>query len=392
MNPTRRRLICLSAMSGALSGLSTARAQSNPGNPALIANQGVSRDQILIGQVISLEGGRNEHGVAVRQGVEAALREVELSGPIHGRKLVLRVMDDAAKAAEAEARARELASQGVFMFFGSIEGGPSNAVMKVANETQRPFFGPMAGSPTLRRPHQPLVFPVRAEHREEFRVLLTQARNLGMRKVAFLQSDSDVGRLHLENLRAIANTLGMSVVLPMPFGSDVSDAMLLGFVRQMREKQVDVVLNHGSSGLYERLIRSARGEGLTIPFFGINSGSAQLARHLGPLAQGMVFTQVVPSPWERKTELTRNYQAAFKAAFRDQDFSYGSLEGYVTTLALAESLKKVGRDLSVASYLRAMADAQFDLAGYKMAWRTGDHAGSAFIDTAIVTREGRFKH
>ncbi|MFZ2987449.1 ABC transporter substrate-binding protein [Ideonella sp.] len=392
MNPTRRRLICLSAMSGALSGLSTARAQSNPANPALIANQGISRDQILIGQVISLEGGRNEHGVAVRQGVEAALREVELSGPIHGRKLVLRVMDDAAKAAEAEARARELASQGVFMFFGSIEGGPSNAVMKVANETQRPFFGPMAGSPTLRRPHQPLVFPVRAEHREEFRVLLTQARNLGMRKVAFLQSDSDVGRLHLENLRAIANTLGMSVLLPMPFGSDVSDAMLLGFVRQMREKQVDVVLNHGSSGLYERLIRSARSEGLTIPFFGINSGSAQLARHLGPLAQGMVFTQVVPSPWERKTELTRNYQAAFKAAFRDQDFSYGSLEGYVTTLALAESLKKVGRDLSVASYLRAMADAQFDLAGYKMAWRTGDHAGSAFIDTAIVTREGRFKH
>ena len=44
---------------------------------------------------------------------------------------------------------------------------------------------------------------------------------------------------------------------------------------------------------------------------GVNSGSSQMVpRTLGPLAQGMVFAQVVPSPWERKREIAREYQDA----------------------------------------------------------------------------------
>ena len=57
-------------------------------------------------------------------------------------------------------------------------GGPSTAVAEVATELKVPFFGPMAGSPTLRRPHLAYVFPVRAEHREEFRALMAWGRRL----------------------------------------------------------------------------------------------------------------------------------------------------------------------------------------------------------------------
>jgi ABC-type branched-subunit amino acid transport system substrate-binding protein len=363
-----------------------------PRRAAAQAVPGVTANQILIGQTLTLDGGRNDYGVAVRQGVEAATQRINAAGGVAGRQLVFKVMDDQNKADLAEANARQLASDGVFLLFGSIEGGPSTAVMKAAIDTKVPFFGPMAGAPTLRRPYQPLVFPVRAEHREEFRVLLTQARSLGMQRAAFLQSDSDVGRLHLANVQLIAKALGLSEAWPLVMTGEVTDARLDDFVRQLRERRIQVMFNHGSIGAYERLIRRARAAGLTTVFQAVNSGSTQLANHLGPLAHGMVFTQVVPSPWERKTALTREYQDAFSAAFTAQPFSYGSLEGYVTLMALAEALKRTGRALTRPALLKTLGDARLDIAGYKLQYRDDEHVGSTFVDTAIVTREGKFRH
>lgn len=363
-----------------------------PKPAAAQAVPGVTATQILIGQTLTLDGGRNDYGVAVRHGVEAATRQVNAAGGVLGRQLVFKVMDDQNKAAMAEANARQLVNDGVFLLFGSIEGGPSTAVMKAAVDTGVPFFGPMAGSPTLRRPQQPLVFPVRAEHREEFRALLTYAKSLGMQRAAFLQSDSDVGRLHLANVQRIAKELGLSEPLPLVVGSEVTDGQLDDFARQLRERGTQVMFNHGSIGVYERLIRRARAAGLTLAFQGVNSGSAQLADHLGPLAHGMVFTQVVPSPWERKTALTRQYQEAFSASFSGQPFSYGSLEGYVTLLALAEALKRAGPALTRPALLKGLGDARFDIAGYKLLYQGAEHVGSTFVDTAIVTREGKFHH
>ena len=77
-------------------------------------------------------------------------------------------MDDDGKNVTAAQNARQLIADGVFLLFGSIEGGLSTAVAEVATELKVPFFGPMAGFRTLRRPHLAYVFPVRAEHREEF--------------------------------------------------------------------------------------------------------------------------------------------------------------------------------------------------------------------------------
>lgn len=382
-----RRDCLLGALSPWLALPAAAQTPAVPG-----ANPGVGPRQILIGQSLTLDGGKNDYGVAVRQGVEAAARQLNQAGGVHGRQLVFQVLDDGAKPAQAEANAQRLIAAGAFLLFGSIEGGPSNAVMKAAVEANVPFFGPMAGSPTFRRPKQPLVFPVRAEHREEFRAILRHAQGLGLRRAAFLQSDSDVGRMHLVNVQLAASALGLPGVLPLVIGGEVSDSQLDAFVQQMRDAQVELVFNHGSSGVYERLVRRLRAASLRLSLYGVNSGSAQLARHLGEQAHGMVFTQVVPSPWERKTQLTREYQDAFRLAFKEPDFSYGSLEGYVTLRALAEALRRAGSDLSRPALLKALADASLDIAGFKLRYQGDEHIGSTFVDMAIVTREGRFRH
>ena len=358
-----------------------------------MAADGVTKGQLLIGQNITLQGGKNDYGVSVQEGIQAYLALINGRGGVNGRQVVLKTLDDDNKAAQAEANARQLVEQDkVFILFGSIEGGPSTAVMKAAVDLKVPFFGPIAGSPTLRRPHQPLVFPVRAEHREEFRALLAYGKSIGATRVGFMRSDSETGQQHLANVKLLCDELGMELVADLPFKSDISDAQIDQLVGQLEKTRAQVVFNHGSPGVYEKLIRRSRGKALATTFYGVNSGSAQMAKHLGPLAHGMVFTQVVPSPWERKTAITREYQEEFSKQKPGREFSYGSLEGYVTAKALVAALRLAGPEPTRESFLAGLANASLDLNGLRAVYSRDQHTGLSFVDLAIVTREGTFRH
>jgi branched-chain amino acid transport system substrate-binding protein len=357
------------------------------------AANGVLPNQVLIGQSITLQAGENDYGVAVQTGIQTYLNRVNKSGGVHGRQVVMKTLDDNNQTEVAAANARQLIEQHkVFLLFGSIEGGPSTAVMKVASELEVPFFGPIAGSPNLRRPHQPLVFPVRAEHRDEFRALITQARSLGMRRVGFLRSDSATGELHLANVKLICQELGLELVADLKLGASTTPAQIAPHVQQLSQTGAQMVFNHGSSKLYEELIRQSRAKDLRTVFYGVNSGSAQMVKHLGELSQGMVFSQVVPSPWERKMAITREYQDEFSRAQPGQAFSYGSLEGYITAKALVLALRLAGPNLTQEAFLAALANAQFDLNGLTARYAKGDHQGLAFVDLAIVTKDLKFRH
>lgn len=356
------------------------------------ADPGVTPKEIVIGQNITLEGGKNAYGVAVAEGMKLQFDAVNATGGVNGRRITLRVLDDENKAATAEANARKLVADGAFLLFGTVEGGPSTAVMKVAGELKVPFFGPLAGPPILRRPHQPMVFPVRAEHRDEFRALMAYAHTLGFNTVGFFHADSDVGRKHLENVGLIANELKMKVVAAHSFKSNASDADIDAIAADIVKTQPDIYINHGSAGLYQKLIQKARAAGARTTFMGVNSGSSQIAKGLGDLAHGMVFSQVVPSPWERKREITREYQDAARKANPNAEFSYGGLEGFVTAKALVQALRLAGPEPTRASFLRGLENTRFDLGGLSVRYTPGNHEGSRFVDLALVRSDGRFTH
>ena len=358
------------------------------------AEPGVSAKQLLIGQSITLQAGKNDYGMAVQDGISAYLQTVNAKGGVLGRQVQLKTLDDDNKPAQAEANARTLVEQDkVFLLFGSIEGGPSTAVMKAAVDLAVPFFGPMAGSPTLRRPYQPMVFPVRAEHREEFKALMQHSKNTGGSKVAFVRSDSETGLQHLANVKLLCQELGMELVADLPFKSDISDTQLDAMVTRLQGAGAHVVINHGGSGMYEKLIRKAKTAGVRSAFSAVNSGSAQLAKHLGPLAHGMVFAQVVPSPWERKTAITREYQDVFSKFKPDSDFSYGSLEGYITAKALVAALQLAGTEPTRERFVKALHTAgSLDLNGLRATYTPTLHTGLGLVDLSIVNSQGKFRH
>jgi branched-chain amino acid transport system substrate-binding protein len=360
--------------------------------PAFSAD-GVTSKEILIGQNITLEGGKNDYGLAALAGMQAYLDRVNAKGGVNGRQIVLKTLDDDNKGTKAEANARQLVEkENVFVLFGSIEGGPSTAVMKVANEFKVPFFGPMAGPPTLRRPFQPMVFPVRAEHRDEFRALITHAKSLGMKKLAFLRADTETGELHLANVKMLAKEIGMEVVADLPFKADTTDAQFAQMVEKFDKAGAQVMFNHGGAGVYEKVIRLARAKGVKTAFYAVNSGSAQMVKRMGELSQGMIFAQVVPSPWERKTSITREYQEEFSRFKPGQDFSYGSLEGYITAKALVAALKLAGPNPTREGFVNALQNTPLDINGLRASYDATLHQGLGFVDLSLVTRDLKFRH
>jgi branched-chain amino acid transport system substrate-binding protein len=337
------------------------------------AETGVKDNEITIGQSIGLQSGKDAFAVAVGQGAKLYFDSVNATGGVFGRKIVVKALDDEGKAPMAEANARKLADEGVFVFFGSIGGGPSGGVMKVANEKQIPLFGPLAGSPLMRRPHQSMVFPVRAEHRDEFRSMLRSAKDMGLTTVAFMHGDNEVGKMHLENVKIAA-----------------TDAQIDEAVAAMQKAKVNVLLHNVSGKMFVKLVQKAKAKGLTTLFMGVNQESFEIAKTLGKDADGIVFAQVVPSPWQRKIELAREYQdAAVKAKI---ELSYGSLEGFMTAKALVKALRANGKTLTRASFVKTLETNTFDLGGVFTKYTTGDHEGSKFVDLSLRARDGLFIH
>jgi ABC-type branched-subunit amino acid transport system substrate-binding protein len=237
-----------------------------------------------------------------------------------------------------------------------------------------------------------MVFPVRAEHREEFRALMAWGKSTGLKTVGFLHADSDTGREHMANVNLIAKALALQVVLPLPFKADATDAQLDEMVQAIALSRPDMMINHGSPALYQKLIVKAKAAGLKTHFMAVNSGSSQIAKGLGPSAAGMMFAQVVPSPWERKREITREYQAARRRADAKAEFTYGDLEGFMTAKALVLALRAAGRDLTRDGLVKALESNPLDLGGLSARYGPGDHQGSTFVDLSMVARDGRFLH
>ena len=360
---------------------------------AVHAENGVSRSQILIGQNISLEGGKNTYGSAVLDGVKTYMDKINKAGGIYGRQIKFQIRDDDAKATKAEENTLKLIKEDkVFVVFGSIEGGPSTAVMKVTTEQGVPFIAPMAGPPTLRTPHNPLVFPVRAEHKNEFEVILQHAATSGFKRVAFMRASSEVGKMHLENVKKISQKLGLEVVVDLAFSGSPDDSQLGTMVKLIESQKISAVMNHGSISAYEKLIRKVRVNNASVVFYGVNSGSTQLAEKLGSLAVGMGFTQVVPNPRVGSSIISRLFLVDFRAAFPEKTPSYGALEGYMSAWILAEAIKRAGSNPTRDSLVAGLRNSELSAGGIPVVFKSGYHAGSNFVDLSVVSASGVIRH
>jgi branched-chain amino acid transport system substrate-binding protein len=144
---------------------------------------------------------------------------------------------------------------------------------------------------------------------------------------------------------------------------------------EMAKMKPEAVIMFGSYRPCANFIREAKQFGLTkTAFCNVSAvGTEPLIKYLAKDSEGVVISQVVPSPNDDSLPLVRDYQQDMRAMGLS-DFTYEGLEGYMNSVAFVAGLREAGRDLTEDSLIDALEHLTMDFKALKIRFSPESHA------------------
>lgn len=357
------------------------------------AEQGVGTDRIDFAQVAALEGPAAALGTGVAQGIVAAFEEANRAGGIGGRTLHLSSIDDGYEPDRSINEVRNvIESDNYIALIGPVGTPTSKATQPLATDADMPFIGPFTGAGFLRDPSLTNVVNMRASYDAETEAWIKHlVDELGMTDIAILYQDDGFGRVGLSGVTKALEARGMTLVAEGNYTRNtvaVKSALL-----EIRKAKPQAVVMVGAYKPLAEFIKLSRKMKMDPTFVTISFvGSKALAAELGADGEGVIVSQVVPSPWDDTLPIVQEYQAAMKAADPAAEFGFVSLEGYITGRLAIEGLRKAGSNLTRASYMTALGNlGDIDMGGMTMSFGAGDNQGSDAVFLTRIRSDGSFE-
>ena len=139
--------------------------------PALAAEQqGVSKNEIVIGTIQDLSGPLAGYGKQSRNGMQLRIDELNEQGAIHGRKLKLLVEDSGYDPKRAVLAAQKLVNQDkIFIMAGHLGTAQNNAAMPIQFEKQIVNFMPLTASRDMYDAPNELKYALLSSYHDQMR-------------------------------------------------------------------------------------------------------------------------------------------------------------------------------------------------------------------------------
>lgn len=343
-----------------------------------------------IGQTAALTGPLAWPFVELNKGIKAAVDEVNERGGIAGRPLQVISLDDGGSTEKAAENARRLVEQErVLSLFAC--GGTSSVLgaMAVVNKARVPLVSPITGIDALRA-HHPLVLHTRAGYSNELDRIVRQIGTVNMDRCAVAYSDTAFGKDGLAAFEAISRKHGNTAWRPFHIKDTPQDIAegIAAIARFQPASYLSLYIGQHSMQFARDLRRYVQAPSFALSLL----GSEPVLKALGPAGNGMTVAQVVPHPEAVGLPVVVAYQRAMRKAGIDR-MSHASLEGYVSSLALIEGLRRGSRHGSVDTdrLLDAFHGMQpLNLGGFELDYRPDKHLGSSFVELTFFTGE-RYK-
>jgi ABC-type branched-subunit amino acid transport system substrate-binding protein len=359
--------------------------------PAL-AEDGVSKDKILFGQVAALTGPAQALGQGMREGILAAFEEANRAGGVNGRKLELKSVDDGYEPEKTiEATKKIITEDKIFALIGAVGTPTSKAGQPIATAAKVPFIGPFTGAEFLRNPYNRYVVNIRSSYFQETEAWIEHlTKDLGITRIAILYQDDAFGLAGLAGVQKAMAKRNMSLVASGTFKRNTIaiKSALLDIVKGNPQAVVTV----GPYKPIAEFIKLARQVKIEAAFVAISFvGSDSLAEELGNQGAGVIISQVVPFPWDTSLPIVASYTKAIKVVNPNAKPGFVSLEGYLVGHLVVEALKRIPGEPSREILLDAMAKAPFDLGGMTLTFGPSKNQGSDKVYFTILQSDGSFK-
>lgn len=370
-----RRTFLFSAATVACLGASFASAETRP-------------RRIVLGQSVPLTGAADQIGTTYAAGAKLYFDafNARKNGP--GYTFEVKQMDDGYVPAKAAANARQLLGEGAEILFGFVGTASSDAGAEVAAKEGAIFFAPYAASDTLRDAAHANVFHVRPSMVDEALKMVRHCATLGQTRIAVVADDDAMGRA---GLAAVNQAIADQKLSPLagsafvPVNSGKVDAAVASIMKLQPQAVIQVSL-FNTTAAFIRKMRKAGYAGAFMNFSVV--GIDPLFAALGKEINGVVISQVVPSPKSTTIPIVKEYLAALDNS--DQTPSYESLEGFIAAKALAEAVGRAGKKTDKASLQKAMASmTDYDVGGFRINLRAGVRDSARAIDLVTITADGK---
>jgi branched-chain amino acid transport system substrate-binding protein len=359
---------------------------------AALAEDGVTDNKIVFGQVAALTGPAQDLGQGMRQGILAAFAEANRGGGVSGRTLELKSRDDGYEPEKTvEATKAILDEDKVFALVGAVGTPTSKASQPIATAAKVPFIGPFTGAEFLRNPYNRYVVNVRSSYFEETEAWVEHlTKDLAISKIAILYQDDAFGLAGLEGVQRALAKRNMTLVASGAFKRNtvaVKSALL-----DIMKAQPEAVVTVAPYKPVAEFIKLAHQVQLNALFVAISFvGSDSLAKELGNDGAGVIISQVVPSPWDDSLPVVASYQHALTAADATAKPGFVSLEGYVVGRLVVDTLKRMKGEPTREGLLDAIAAAPFNMGGVTLTYGPAKNQGSDQVFFTILQADGTFK-
>jgi ABC-type branched-subunit amino acid transport system substrate-binding protein len=354
-----------------------------------VASAAGAQDTLVIHHIGPFSGVLAASNIEAVEGARLYLSALNGRGGIGGRPVQLQTLDDAQDPKRTLAVFETLATQGKLLALMLPRTTPSmEALLEPVARHGVPVIGPQTGGSFVNQPPHREVFTLRASYQKEAEVAIRQQHSIGVRTFGLLLADDAFGR---DTLLGISRTMKELGVEPVATARIDNRQLEVGpAVQQMLAVRPQVVLLIVSSKAASAFVKAYREQVSTATFISLsNTSNNDYVQGLGAQARGAIVMQVLPSPFSTTTALAREYAAL--AAKASQTKSYAGLYGFASAKLLSLALAKAGREPTRESLIQALENlGDVDLGGFRVRYGPGLREGSGFVDSTIITHEGRF--
>jgi len=312
-------------------------------SPRLAVADGVTDTEIKLGMCNALTGSSAALGTGVKAGASAFFSQLNAAGGVNGRKINLLSYDDAYDPPKTVAQTSKLIEEDqVFALFGYVGTPTASAIMPQFFKSGIPFIAPVTGAELLRNPVRKNVFNVRASYFDETEGLVEHlTTDLGVKTIGvFIQEDA-YGSAGEAGVQKALHKRGLAEAGRGTYTRGTVE--VTAGLAALKAASPEAVILVGSYKACAAFVKQAKAGGFKPVFCNVSFvGTSALIQEMGAEGEGVYISQVMPSPWDARVAIVKDYQTAMKAASQN-DFDYTSLEGYVSAAVLTQGLKRPAR-------------------------------------------------
>ncbi len=268
-------------------------------------------ENVTIGTAGPMTGQYASFGKQMKDGADMAVKDINAAGGVLGKKVELKVYDDACDPKQAVAVANKAVKDGVVFMAGHFCSGSSIPASKVYEEEGIVMISPASTNPKLTDEGGPNVFRVCGRDDQQGRTAAEFiAKEFPNARIAIYHDKTAYGKGLADEMRKRLHELGKKEVLYGAYTAGEKDYSAL--VSKLKQNKIDLLYlggYHTEAGL---IVRQMRDQGMKTRLM---SGDALVTQEYwaitGPAGEGTLMTF---SPDPRKSPAAAEVVKKFEAA------------------------------------------------------------------------------